>query len=133
MEGIKLADKGGPLVVMNRSEYFFNCLITCIVYPQPDDLLYRIKGQINKILNNVLQQEIIDEKLYDYIHNISPNILVFYVVPKIHKKLEKPPRRPIVASMDFIFTPLSILLEKILAPLVKTSCSFGYNGLSENN
>ncbi|CAJ0917622.1 unnamed protein product [Ranitomeya imitator] len=51
-------------------------------------------------------------------------IPVFYVLPKIHKNLEKPPGRPIVTSTDSILSPLSILLEKVLTPLIKRTPAF---------
>ncbi|CAJ0964656.1 unnamed protein product [Ranitomeya imitator] len=38
--------------------------------------------------------------------------------------MDKPPGRPIVASTDSILSPLSILLEKILTPLIKNTPSF---------
>ncbi|CAJ0947972.1 unnamed protein product [Ranitomeya imitator] len=43
---------------------------------------------------------------------------------KIHKSLINPPGRPVVASTESILSPLSVFLEKILTPLVRTTKSF---------
>ncbi|CAJ0933055.1 unnamed protein product [Ranitomeya imitator] len=51
-------------------------------------------------------------------------IPVFYTLPKIHRGLDRTPGRPIVASTNSILSPLAILLEKILTPLVKNIPSF---------
>ncbi|CAJ0965785.1 unnamed protein product, partial [Ranitomeya imitator] len=55
---------------------------------------------------------------------VCRTVRVFYILPKIHKSLTNPPGRPIVASTESILSPLSVFLEKILTPLIKTTKSF---------
>ncbi|CAJ0965461.1 unnamed protein product [Ranitomeya imitator] len=43
---------------------------------------------------------------------------------KLKKKLEHPPGRPIVTSMESILSPLAIFLEKILTPIIHKLPSF---------
>ncbi|CAJ0933484.1 unnamed protein product [Ranitomeya imitator] len=47
-----------------------------------------------------------------------------YILPKIHKNLQNPPGRPIVASTDSLLAPVSIYLEKIFTPLICNTTSF---------
>ncbi|CAJ0957399.1 unnamed protein product [Ranitomeya imitator] len=80
-----------------------------------------------KILNTIelyLLSNTIDKKVYEFLVNQFPITPVFYVLPKVHKRLDKPPGRPIVASTDSVLSPLSILLEKMLTPMVKLTKSF---------
>ncbi|CAJ0966665.1 unnamed protein product [Ranitomeya imitator] len=60
----------------------------------------------------------------DFLIKRDPITPIFYVLPKIHKRLVKPPGRPIVSLTDSVLSPLSMVLEKILTPLVKTTRSF---------
>ncbi|CAJ0918934.1 unnamed protein product [Ranitomeya imitator] len=55
----------------------------------------------------------------------SPPLLFMEICSRtIHKRLDKPPGHPIVALTDSILSLLSILLEKILTPLIKNTRSF---------
>ncbi|CAJ0922348.1 unnamed protein product [Ranitomeya imitator] len=78
------------------------------------------RGEYKKALTS----HIIDRKTKEFLTKEYPIIPVFYVLPKIHKNMTKPPGRPIVASTDSILSPLSILLEKVLTPLVKDTQAF---------
>ncbi|XP_056412693.1 A.superbus venom factor 1-like [Hyla sarda] len=62
--------------------------------------------------------------MYNYLSKESPITPVFYTVPKIHKDPLNPPGRPIVASVDSVLSPLSILLERTLTPLTKNTRAF---------
>ncbi|CAJ0925968.1 unnamed protein product [Ranitomeya imitator] len=66
----------------------------------------------------------IDSKMRDFLIKRDPITPIFYILPKIHKRLVKPPGRPIVSLTDSVLSPLSMVLEKILTPLVKTTGSF---------
>ncbi|CAJ0940330.1 unnamed protein product [Ranitomeya imitator] len=100
---IKPADKGGATVIMDRFMY---------------------QKKINHILEQAVVSVIINKKTQQFLIKSDPIIPVFYTLPKIHKRLDNPPGRPIVASTDSILSPLYILLEKVLAPLVKNTLSF---------
>ncbi|CAJ0925197.1 unnamed protein product [Ranitomeya imitator] len=128
---IKGADKGGAIVVMDYSFYRAEILLQLsnrdIYRPLAIDPTPRIRNKIAGILEEALLTQIIDKKTKDFLTNEFPIIPVFYVLPKIHKNLEKPPGRPIVASTDSILSPLSILLEKVLTPLIKRTPAFLLN------
>ncbi|CAJ0927185.1 unnamed protein product [Ranitomeya imitator] len=125
---IKPADKGGAIVVMNKSDY------TKEIHRQlHDDTVYRllpadpttmIRNFIKETLDPYVEKGVIDGKTREYLTKDFPIIPVFYILPKIHKSLEHPPGHPIVASTESILSPLAIFLEKILTPLIRTLPSF---------
>ncbi|XP_073505335.1 uncharacterized protein [Phyllobates terribilis] len=125
---IKPADKWGAIVIMDKCNY-----ITEIFRQLQDESTYRklprdptsqIQQEIASVLQRFLLAGIIDTKTCDFLTNKHPIIPIFYILPKIHKNLTKPPGRPIVASTDSVLAPLSIFLEKILTPLTQKSPSY---------
>ncbi|CAJ0933473.1 unnamed protein product, partial [Ranitomeya imitator] len=100
---IKPADKGGALVIMDKNMYI---------------------SEIMRQLSDASIYKVLDRDPSHRIHQDIEVILLFYTLPKIHKNLENPPGRPIVASTDSLLSPLARYLEKILTPLIKGSKSF---------
>ncbi|CAJ0964743.1 unnamed protein product [Ranitomeya imitator] len=125
---IKPADKGGAIVVMNKSDYtkeIHRQLHDDTVYrPLPADPTTMIRNLIKETLDPYVEKCVIDDKTREYLTKDFPITPVFYILPKIHKSLEHPPGRPIVASTESILSPLAIFLEKILTPLIRTLPSF---------
>ncbi|CAJ0939379.1 unnamed protein product [Ranitomeya imitator] len=125
---IKPADKGGAIVVMDYSYYRSEILSQLsnreVYLPLDNNPTLLIKERISSVLEKALALHIIDRKTKEFLTKDYPIIPVFYVLPKIHKNITKPPGRPIVASTDSILSPLSILLEKVLTPLVKDTRAF---------
>ncbi|CAJ0920486.1 unnamed protein product, partial [Ranitomeya imitator] len=113
---IKAADKGGAIVIMDYSFYCLEILSQLanrnVYQPLTNNPTPSIRNKITVLLDEALSTGIIDKKTKEFLTNEYPIVPVFYVLPKIHKNLERPPGRPIVASMDSILSPLSILLEK---------------------
>ncbi|XP_073404906.1 decapping and exoribonuclease protein isoform X1 [Dendrobates tinctorius] len=97
---------------------------TSIYHTLPRDPTFDISRQINTILLKYSDLGVLDQKTCDFLSNKNPITLVFYTLPKVHKNLEKPPGRQIVASTDSILSPLAVFLEKILTPLIQKSKSF---------
>ncbi|CAJ0967911.1 unnamed protein product [Ranitomeya imitator] len=121
---IKGADKGGAIVRMNYSFYRFEILSQLanrdVYLPLANNPTLSIRNKIVGILEGALSAQFIGKMTNkEFLTNELPIIPVFYVLPKIHKNLEKPPGRPKVASTDSILSPLLILLEKVLTPLIK--------------
>ncbi|XP_077151982.1 uncharacterized protein LOC143815994 isoform X1 [Ranitomeya variabilis] len=125
---IKPADKGGAVVVMDRIQYCSEItkqLSDTETYQIiPGDPTFKIRKKIQDLINPFLLDNTIDQKTATFLQNQHPITPVFYVLPKIHKSLINPPGRPIVASTDSILSPLSVFLEKILTPLIKTTRAF---------
>ncbi|CAJ0944555.1 unnamed protein product [Ranitomeya imitator] len=124
----KPADKGGATVVMDRADYLeevFRQLGDTTVYRViPHNPLNQIVQKIAPIVEFHFQAGTIDSKMRDFLIKRDPITPIFYILPKIHKRLVKPPGRPIVSLTDSVLSPLSMVLEKILTPLVKTTRSF---------
>ncbi|XP_044139139.1 uncharacterized protein LOC122929581 [Bufo gargarizans] len=125
---LKPADKGGALVVMDKTQYVAEVhrqLNDTAVYKKLD---HNPTSSIATLINNTLRhyhtKGTIDTQTVNFLTKAFPIIPVFYVLPKIHKDLHHPPGRPIVASTESILSPLSIFLEKILTPHVKHTTSF---------
>ncbi|CAJ0920678.1 unnamed protein product [Ranitomeya imitator] len=125
---IKPADKGGAIVVMDRSFYMTEVrrqLSDTSTYKMlQTDPTYAIQQKISRVLDKHLQMNTIDKKTKVYLTNNHPVTPVIYILPKIHKNLQNPPGRPIVASTDSILNPLSMFLEKLLTPHTKLTKSF---------
>ncbi|CAJ0922380.1 unnamed protein product, partial [Ranitomeya imitator] len=96
---IKPADKGGSIVILDRTYY-----------------MEEIPREIKDLVIHYSKLGTIDEKLGEFLINHYPVVPFFYTLPKIHKHPSKPPGRPIVASTNSILSPLAITLEKILSP-----------------
>lgn len=54
----------------------------------------------------------------NYLPIKTPRVPILYLVPKIHKGLDKPPGRPIVSGVDSIFQPLAVYLDGFLQKAV---------------
>ncbi|CAJ0961286.1 unnamed protein product [Ranitomeya imitator] len=125
---IKPADKGGAIVVMDRTDYLEEAyrqlsdveVYKVITHNPLDTIAYKIKN----LLEFHEHECTIDKKLKNFLSKTDPITLVFYLLPKIHKRLFKLPGCPIVALTDSILAPLAIVLDKILTPLVKQTRSF---------
>lgn len=125
---IKPADKGGSIVVMDRPMYIKEVerqLSDTTTYEAINhNPTFRIKRRVQDLVNKYAMLNVLDKKMTKYLINDSPIIPVFYVLPKVHKCLQNPPGRPIVASTEALLTPLSVVLDKLITPLVKTTKSF---------
>ncbi|CAJ0942415.1 unnamed protein product [Ranitomeya imitator] len=119
---IKPADKGGAVVVMDRQYYVEEIrsqLSDSNTYLQiPHDPTSDITKIICTLSHRFCTLGVIDKKLGDFLVNSYPVCPVLYTLPKIHKDLTCPPGRPIVASTGSLLSPLAMVLEKILSPLL---------------
>ncbi|CAJ0931129.1 unnamed protein product, partial [Ranitomeya imitator] len=107
---IKPADKGGATVVMDRSMYREEILAQLnnrtVYLPLSHNPSSTIESKIRGLLEEALHLGIIDKKTQEFLTKTNPMIPVFYTLPKIHKRLDRPPGRPIVASTNSILSPL---------------------------
>ncbi|CAJ0935795.1 unnamed protein product [Ranitomeya imitator] len=125
---VKPADKGSAVVVMDRQYYVDEIrsqLGDSDTYLQiPHDPTSDITKK-NCILSlRFCTLGVIDKKLGEFLVNSYPVCPVLYTLPKIHKNLICPPGRPIVASTGSLLSPLAMVLEKILSPLLSHIPSF---------
>ena len=119
---IRVADKGGGIVVQNRADYIGEAVRllsdhnTYEVLSQ--DPLPQYKIELQELINKAFNSKIINksEKLF-FLNNYFKTPY-FYHTPKIHKNPVCPPGRPIVAAMESITSSLSQYVDLHLQPIV---------------
>ncbi|CAJ0966902.1 unnamed protein product [Ranitomeya imitator] len=125
---IKPANKGGAIVIMDKSDYLkeiMRQLDNTTIYRKLDsNPTQSIRNRISAILREYTTLGVLDLKTCNYLTNDHPVTPVFYTLPKIHKNLEHPPGRPIVAATNSILSPIAMFLEKILTPHIQSTKSF---------
>ncbi|CAJ0951377.1 unnamed protein product [Ranitomeya imitator] len=132
---IKPADKGGAIVVLDRTYYMDEIRSqlrdTNTYLPISSNPSFDIAREIRHLTSHYVQLGIIDQKLVEFLNNQHPVIPVFYTLPKTTSKncygseaARPPTSRPIVASTNSLLSPLAITLDKILSPLVPLTQSY---------
>lgn len=125
---IKSADKGGATVVMNKTDYVQECLRQLadkMFYEEiPQDPTQRFKNIIFETIDELFEKGDISRKEHDFLRIEHPVIPTFYTLPKIHKNLDQPPGRPIVASIGSITSNLSTYVDHFIRPLTEALPSF---------
>ena len=125
---IKPFDKGGGIAIMDRVHYINEAsrqLLDPKYYKKLDKLLITETAiEIKNILNDMYMLGKITKKQFNYLTGparFRPRI--FYLLPKIHKAIEKwphpkmPPGRPIVSDIDSESYRVSELIEHYINPL----------------
>ena len=109
---IKPADKGSLGVIMDKDNYIsegYRQLGNPSHYKKLDEPIFHSTGQkFNEIISDIQQQNFISSKQLLYLKPpLVPRTRRFYLLPKIHKPLDKwpiknqmPPGRPIISDCD---------------------------------
>ena len=99
---IKLADKGSGIVIWDKEDYLRECLNHLdnkIVYEKLEkDPLKTTNKKIHSTLSNMLRKKEIDKRLFEYLYIKRPQLVRFYLLPKIHKRTKNVPGRPIISN-----------------------------------
>ncbi|CAJ0915856.1 unnamed protein product [Ranitomeya imitator] len=122
---IKPADKGGATVVMDRSDYLeevFRQLGDTTVYKViPHNPLNQLVQKIAPVVDFHFQAGTIDSKMRDFLIKRDPITPIFYVLPKIHKRLVKPPPGLKTTRSFLLDTNDFIQIIRSLGPISPTS------------
>lgn len=133
---IKPADKGSMLVIMNRKDYETECLKQLNdlhYYKSLEEPLYlETAKDIQTIVDSLHKSGFINYKIKQFLSPApKPRARLFYILPKIHKPINKwtlpnkiPPGRPIVSDCSSESYNLSIYIDSFLNPLVSLQPSF---------
>lgn len=78
----------------------------------------RSKIEIDLFLQEAYESETITLEIKKALTNDHLHVPILYLVPKIHKNVERPPRRPIVSGIDSIFQPLTVYIDIYLQDIV---------------
>ena len=133
------ADKGGSIVVMETNNYIkeANRQLTDPKYYKPleSSLTQDNYDNISAILKNMLKHKQINNKQFNYLlrptHTIKDRR--FYLLPKIHKPLDKwtdhntPQGRPIISDVNSESYYTAKLINDLLAPFPPTLESYVKN------
>lgn len=119
---IKNADKGGGIVILNQSDYLeeANRILSDKNYYQPlkSDPSKQFHEQYMHLITQAYQNKILNKKELKFLDTKSPITPIFYNLPKIHKSVEKPPGRPIIAGVGFLTSGLSQYIDRLLQKYV---------------
>lgn len=125
---VKPADKGGAIVIQNISDY----VVEAHRQLNNVDFYERLSGnplegfmkERDELLSNAMDNMWVTRNQYDFLNVVHPVTPVFYLLPKIHKRLQNPPGRPIVASRNSLCEPLSQFVDIVIKDIVKTLPSY---------
>ena len=125
---IKPADKGGAMVILNRADYIREGnrqLSDTNFYLKTDtDLSSLHHDEIKNQIDDMLKNEEIDQSCASYLCNPEFRTSEFYMLPKIHKRLENPPGRPIVSGNGCPTERISQFVDHFLKPIVQDTTSY---------
>ena len=125
---IKKADKGGAIVIQNRSDYVAEGerqLSDGKFYRQiPADPTTDHNAKIKKQLDLMVQRGEITKKVRDYLYLDTPKTPELYLLPKIHKSQTPPPGRPIISANSSPTERISAFVDTFLRPIVGKGKSY---------
>ena len=121
---IKEADKGSGVVVWDREDYIMeaeNQLGDPAVYlPLGNDPSNTLHNVIDQAMGRIRQRGDVDDKTLEYLMVNNPKLGRFYLLPKIHKRLNSVPGRPVISNSGFHTENFSEFLDFHLQPLAKS-------------
>jgi hypothetical protein len=124
------ADKGGAVVVQDFDDYKNEALRQLndpVTYERlSDDPSKDIAEKSNELLSQLKCTACVDNHTYNWAHLDTDSIKchTFYHLPKVHKRRDNPPGRPIVSGIGGPTEKLSKLVDYWLQPVVHQLPSF---------
>ena len=125
---IEPADKGGAVVVLNTTDYINEGLSQLgdsnFYIETPEDLTAIHTRAVNDKIKEMHASKEIDDNCFQYLTHSNGRTAMFYMLPKIHKKLQNPSGRPIVSGNSCPTEKISQLVDFFLQPHVKQLPSY---------
>ncbi|XP_056416174.1 immunoglobulin superfamily member 3 [Hyla sarda] len=125
---IKASDKGGNVVLLDRSEYIRMCLALLEDHTKyqrlKTDPTIPFLRELKSLLTSAKESSLISMDEYNFIYNPNPTIATFYSLPKTHKNTQPLRGRPIISGNDNLTQGASIYVDQFLAPLVTSLPSY---------
>lgn len=132
---IKPADKGSATVILDRTNYInegYRQLNDERYYKKIDTPIFpETKLKINELLVELYKKNYISDKQFSYLKSPEdPRPRQFYMLPKIHKSIEKwpvsnmPPGRPIISDCSSESYAIAEYIDHFLQPLAKKHESY---------
>ena len=125
---IKEADKGSAVVVWDREDYLKEAesqLSDNNIYEKVQgDPIPSLVNLVQYHLSNVKARGDTSSETLDYFMVNNPKLGRFYLLPKIHKRLNAIPGRPVISNCGYFTENISSFLDYHLQPLTKSVKSF---------
>ena len=101
---IKKADKGSCVVIMDTTDYLeggYSQLPNEKFYKKVDhELTHEHNEKVGSVVRSMFHKNEISLETAEFLVHEQPRTAQFYLLPKIHKRLIKPPGRPIVSANE---------------------------------
>ena len=130
---IKKADKGSCVVVWDREDYLLEAqkqLQDKNVYKKMhfnETLIQDLTETSKKMFRNLKNEGFLSDKELKYFifeHKKACNLGKLYFLPKIHKRLENVPGRPVISNCGTATEKASEFLDSYLKPIMQESWSY---------
>ena len=127
---IKGADKGSAVVVWDREDYIKEAekqLGDSDVYEEVPDDPEPLISTIHRTIEKIRKRGDLKKETIKYFEVKDPKFARFYLLPKIHKRLNNVPGRPVISNCGYYTESISAFLDFHLQPLaqgVKSYISF---------
>ena len=125
---IKEADKGSAVVIWDREDYLKEAskqLGDVNVYEEvKGDFISPLIKTIKTHLAKIKLRGDISQETMDYFFNKNPRVGRFYLLPKIHKRLNNIPGRPVISNCGYFTENISAFLDYHLQPLARQVKSY---------
>ena len=124
---IKGADKGSAVVVWDKEDYLTEAecqLGDSKVYEKVKEPLPALNKSIKSCLAKIKKRRDVSVETLDYFMINNPRLGRFYLLPKIHKRLEEVPGRPVVSNTKYHTENISAYLDHHLKPIAQKVKSY---------
>ena len=119
---IKGADKGSVVVVWDREDYIKEAekqLGDSDVYEEVPDDPEPLISTIHKTIEKIRKRGDLKKETIKYFEVKNPKFARFYLLPKIHKRLNNVPGRPVISNCGCYTENISAFLDFHLQPLAQ--------------
>ena len=124
---IKGANKGLDVVVRDNEDYLkeaYKQLEDKEVYEEVSNDSYVLVNTIIKALEKIRLRRDLSRDTLNYFADEDPKFARFYLLPKIHKRLQNVPGRPVILNCSFYTENISSFLDYHLQPLAQKVKSY---------
>ena len=125
---IKPADKEGAVLILNTTDYINEGLrqlgYSNFYIETPEDLTSIHTRAVNDNLKTMHENKEIDDNCFQYLTYSNGRTAMFFMLPKIHKKLKNPPGRPIVSGNSYPTEKISQVVDFFFHPHVRQLPSY---------
>ena len=119
---IKGADKGSVVVVWDREDYIKEAekqLGDSDVYEEVSDHPEPLISTIHRTIEKIRKRGDLKKETIKYFEVKDPKFARLYLLPKIHKRLNNVPGRPVISNCGYYTENISAFLDFHLQPLTQ--------------